>query len=453
MDTGDPPSKRRCLETSREIYQDHQKSLQLHCQIEECYASKCLCDIGEKDLQKYVSLSLSKVSQWQNGSAESENSSCVLFLSFLTWLCQTFHEELSSGLVCSAIHSISGFILDSDQIKDVPNLLKSEEDTIRMSAVQALVHLVPLYHCGFDGQSSGSSSLVEQILTESFSEAAESRTHQGDRGRSELSAADAVGGMDAVSLDFDDFFGGGLSSHAAVNQQSAPYSQLSDSLKHKSALVSVLTGLVAHSESSREDAASGDRDRQKEGDCEKTELGEDVLCQETEIKYMVMRMMEPNWPKFTRHLEEVLTHQSNTIPGQVYLSEGFKLWENLLSVRGNLSFSKSRVFSQGLTSCVASLSLECPASVWRSVLDCVSECLCYGTTLALQSIPPQEPCDIAHTIIRLVRFNKFLSQVPCRRGDLGALSGDTNEDYDRGLVQKVVLLVLKCVALTTREAR
>ena len=453
MDTGDPPSKRRCLEPSREIYTDPQKCLQLHCQIEECYASKCLCDIPEKDLQKYVSLNLSKVSQWPNGSAESENSSCVLFLSFLTWLCQTFHEELSSGLICSAIHSISAFILDSDQIKHIPNLLKSEEDTIRMSAVQALINLVPLYHCGFDGQSTGSSSLVEQILKDSFieDEAAGIRTHQGDRGRSELCAANAVGGMDGASLDFDDFFSGGLSSHAGVSQQSAPYSQLSDSLKQKSALVSVLTGLVAHSESSREDAVSGDR--QKEGNCEKTELGEDVLCQEIEIKYMVMKVMEPKWLKFTKHLEEVLTHHSNTIPGQVYISEGFKLWENLLSVRGNLSFSKSRVFSQGLTSCVSSLSLECPASVWRSVLDAVSECLCYGTTLALQSIPPQEPCDIAHTIIRLVRFNKFLSQVPCRHGDHGALSGDTNEDFDRGLVQKVVLLVLKCVALTTREAR
>ena len=42
----------------------------------------------------------------------------------------------------------------------------------------------------------------------------------------------------------------------------------------------------------------------------------------------------------------------------------------------------------------------------------VSECLCYGTTLALQSVPPGEPCELAHTLIRMVRFNKFLSQVP-----------------------------------------
>ena len=454
MYRGDPPSKRRCLGTSHENDQDHQKCLQLHCQIEECYVYKCLCDIQEEDLRKYVTLNLLKVCQWHNGCSDSENTSCVLFLSFLTWLCQTFHDELSSGFVCSAIHSISAFILDSDQLKYVPNLLRSDEVSIRRSAIQALVHLLPLYHCGFDGKSIGSVSLVEQILKEAVSEAAESCTQNRDRRGTEPSAADAIGGTDAyasTSIDFGDLFGGGLSSHSAVNQQIDPLAQQDDSLSHKSALVSVLTGLFAHSESPREDAAIVDR--QKGGNCDKNELGEDVLCQEIEIKYMVMMKMEPNWPIFTRHLEKVLTQHSKTVPGQVYLSEGFKLWENLLTVRGNLSFSKSRVFSQGLASCVASLSLDCPASVWRSVLDAVSECLCYGTTLALQSIPPQEPSDIAHTIIRLVRFNKFLSQVPCRRGCHGALSGDTNEDFDRGLVQKVVLVVLKCVALTTREAR
>ena len=451
MDSGEPPTKKLCLslgKLSREIHQQHQECLQLHCQIEQCYASKCLCDIREKELQKYVSLNLSKVSH--NDPPEPDDTSCVLFLSFLTWLCQTFHEELATGFICSAIHGISSFILDCDQLKYLPSLLKSEDDTIRFSAVQALVNLVPLYHCGFDGKSSCSSLLLDHILKEAVTEE-DRRRVVGDRRGTGLSAADAVEGMETASLDVEDFLGGGCSSHTVNNQNPSSVAQQIGSLTHKSAAVSVLTGLVAHTESSREDAASGDRN--KVSSCKKTELGEDVLCQETEIKCFVIKKMEPVWPHFTRNLEDVLSYHSTTVPGQVHLSEGFKLWENLLSVRGNLSFSKSRVFSRGLTSCVSSLSLECPASVWRSVMDAVSECLCYGTTLALQSIPPQEPCDLAHAIIRLVRFNKFLSQVPCKREDMGALSGDSNEGFDRGLVQKVVLLVLKCVALTTREAR
>ena len=58
MYRGDPPSKRRCLGTSHENDQDNQKCLQLHCQIEECYVYKCLCDIQEEDLKKYVTLNL-----------------------------------------------------------------------------------------------------------------------------------------------------------------------------------------------------------------------------------------------------------------------------------------------------------------------------------------------------------------------------------------------------------
>merc|ERR1712179_444783 len=62
--------------------------------------------------------------------------------------------------------------------------------------------------------------------------------------------------------------------------------------------------------------------------------------------------------------------------------------------------------------------------------------------------------------IRLVRFNSFLSLVPYKTStgfggsavsDLDSTDGD--EVYDKGLVQKMVLIVLKCVALTTREAR
>ena len=60
----------------------------------------------------------------------------------------------------------------------------------------------------------------------------------------------------------------------------------------------------------------------------------------------------------------------------------------------------------------------------------------------------------------MVRFNSFLSLVPYKSStgfggsavsDLDPTDGD--EVYDKGLVQKMVLIVLKCVALTTREAR
>jgi hypothetical protein len=57
---------------------------------------------------------------------------------------------------------------------------------------------------------------------------------------------------------------------------------------------------------------------------------------------------------------------------------------------------------------------------------------------------------------RLVRFDNFLSRVPYKQSlGFGGEAGScpTHQDYDRGLVQKIILVMLKCVALTTREAR
>jgi hypothetical protein len=66
---------------------------------------------------------------------------------------------------------------------------------------------------------------------------------------------------------------------------------------------------------------------------------------------------------------------------------------------------------------------------------------------------------------RLVRFDNLLGRVPHRQslgfgGQAGGVGfgggqagGVPDHDYDRGLVQKLILVLLKCVALTTREAR
>jgi len=64
-----------------------------------------------------------------------------------------------------------------------------------------------------------------------------------------------------------------------------------------------------------------------------------------------------------------------------------------------------------------------------------------------------------------VRFDNLLGRVPHRQslgfgGQAGGVGfgggqagGDPDHDYDRGLVQKLILVHFKCVALTTREAR
>ena len=74
------------------------------------------------------------------------------------------------------------------------------------------------------------------------------------------------------------------------------------------------------------------------------------------------------------------------------------------------------------------------------------------------TLPTLHFTSLTINFTRLVRFNKFLSQVPYKQslgfgGNAGLEREVTGDEYDKGLVQKMVLIILKCVALTTREAR
>lgn len=184
--------------------------------------------------------------------------------------------------------------------------------------------------------------------------------------------------------------------------------------------------------------------------CEGVEVGEETLCQEVAVRCSVVRCMEGVWPQFTSSLLQSLQSPSSS-HAQVYLTEGFRLWQHLLSARTSLSFLSSRPFSPLLPPCLPLLLPSTPPPVWRAVLDTVNEVLCYGTTLALMSSPPEEPCQLAHSLIRLVRFHSFLSRIPHALSS--GFGGESSPAWDRGLVCRAVLIVLKCVALTTREAR
>lgn len=190
--------------------------------------------------------------------------------------------------------------------------------------------------------------------------------------------------------------------------------------------------------------------------CHPSLLGEESLCQDVAVRCSVVRALDPHWAAFTSSLLSCLRQQPSSPTAQVFLTEGFRLWQSLLSSRTNLSFISCRPFSSSLPACLPLLSPSTPATVWKAVLDTVSQELCYGTTLGLQSIPPEEPCQLAHCIIRLVRFSSFLPLVPHSSSPGFGGSASTSPSptaWDRGLVHSIVIIVLKCVALTTREAR
>ena len=99
MASEEPERKRLCLEPQELVPPvfSSQQNLQNICdQIEQCYPNKCLCDLKESDLKYYVTENLNQLSKCDTLLPE-QSSSVLLYLSFTSWLCQTFHDQLSSG--------------------------------------------------------------------------------------------------------------------------------------------------------------------------------------------------------------------------------------------------------------------------------------------------------------------------------------------------------------------
>ena len=368
MGTEEPVRKRICFGVAENSEEN------IETKIENCYPFKCLCCIKSEDLKSYVDQNFEELSQNPN----------LVFLSFLTWLGQTFHDQLSSGFVCSEVQKTAAYVLGKTcELHQVFQLLSSSDESVQFSTVQCLTALLPLCHCGLESSSNISSTLVEKLLSELIGNNSAS-THNPTSELDSLTVGEA-----AMLDDDDDMFG----HYVPATTQAVT----NDDMRYKSSLVSVLSGLVTHSDRSADDTGVT-----VTRSCHRTELDEDDMCQETQIKCMVFKIIEPVWTKFTQLLIRHLGSRHMNTDTEVFLCESFALWQNLISVRANLSFVESRGLSSDLATCLSQLGDTTPGPVWRSVLGAVSECLCYGTTLGLQSIPPQEPCNLAHTFIRWV---------------------------------------------------
>ena len=95
---------------------------------------------------------------------------------------------------------------------------------------------------------------------------------------------------------------------------------------------------------------------------------------------------------------------------------------------------------------------------WKQ-LDVLNEVLCYGSTLAIQSDIPVEASEIAQRLLRRAQSVTFFEEFDIPSSPVG-IAGNakiTCRDEDKALnmpvLQKVVILYLKAVAVVVREAQ
>lgn len=232
------------------------------------------------------------------------------------------------------------------------------------------------------------------------------------------------------------------------------------------------------SSSSLSTAQQSHNKTQEPDDCHFVTLTDSESFDTTEIKRETIKILENKWPALVQTMSNLIgSHRS--IYAETCALTFLSLWENIISVKTNLSVVETQPFHGQLDKFENLLCTHLPPIVYKQILALFNEALCYGSTLALQDLLPDETCSLAHQIVRHVKDFRILDFLPRQRPNenLGGFGGDNCKHveyapmalapvqqwvppvpaaplaFDRTLLQKMTLLVLKAVAVTVKEIR
>jgi len=208
--------------------------------------------------------------------------------------------------------------------------------------------------------------------------------------------------------------------------------------------------------------------------CQFVTLTDSESFDTTHIKCVTIKQLENKWPALVETMTTLITqHQANVYAEPCALTF-LGLWENIISVKTNLSVVETLPFYSHLDK-FADLFRTHPSAlsstIYKHMLALFNEALCYGSTLALQDLLPEETCSLAHQMVRHVKDFRILEHLPRTQDTVSDFGSTTRIEYkvnsfdlvpradvtaatfDRCLLQKMTLLVLKCVAVTVKEIR
>ncbi|XP_058171590.1 protein lines [Anopheles ziemanni] len=214
----------------------------------------------------------------------------------------------------------------------------------------------------------------------------------------------------------------------------------------------------------------------------------------TRIKFETINILGGKWSALVKHISSLIRAQANSSSAAVMVATEtciltfLRLWESIISVKANLSVVETQPFHSQLDNFQLLLLVTKNAVIYRQMLTLFNEALCYGSTLALQDLIPEEVGSLAHNIVRSVKDYRILdkmpkssysnhlgflgyqgqmvryqdrrlqrvvsdSMTPPSAGGSATVAAASETCYDRTLLQKMALLVLKAVAVIVKEIR
>ncbi|XP_065368200.1 protein lines [Calliphora vicina] len=204
----------------------------------------------------------------------------------------------------------------------------------------------------------------------------------------------------------------------------------------------------------------------------------------THLKCITIKILENKWPALVKNMSSLIANHLDVENAENCILNFLQLWENIISVKANLSIVETLPFYAQLDKFELLLNQNLSCTVYKQMLCLFNEALCYGSTLALQDMLPDETCMLAHQIVRHVKDFRILESLPRRQpenivgligfkrkpvnyglnslqhqfghlndGSENALNSSDVIEMDKTILQKIVLLVLKSIAVTVKEIR
>ncbi|XP_055592419.1 protein lines [Uranotaenia lowii] len=230
------------------------------------------------------------------------------------------------------------------------------------------------------------------------------------------------------------------------------------------------------------------------------------------IKCETISILGNKWPALVKNISVMIRAVSQPQHAQTLTAVAtetciltfLQLWESIISVKANLSVVETQPFQSQLDHFQLLLLSTKNSVIYKQMLSLFNEALCYGSTLALQDFIPEEVGSLAHNVVRSVKDHRILDKMPKStyssplgfvgyRGQLlryqddrlsldqdqsgranpaaagpqpgsstsssssgpsSAVNTHSNSSrFDRTLMQKMALLVLKAVAVIVKEIR
>ncbi|KAG5673285.1 hypothetical protein PVAND_003345 [Polypedilum vanderplanki] len=263
------------------------------------------------------------------------------------------------------------------------------------------------------------------------------------------------------------------------------------------------------SQSARSSETSGHNSPIANG-CHYVQLTDSESFDTTHIKCITIKILENKWPALVKNISTLITELStanfrqqmnrssnsgssgnNNTTTRLNNAENciltfIALWESIISVKTNLSVIETLPFYAHLVNFELLLNQSLPCTIYKQMLQLFNEALCYGSTLALQDLLPEETCSLAHQIVRHVKDYRILESMPRQTNHITSESDDnlktligqncesviisphsfdtrlpststvdsnSSVTFDKSLLQKMTLLVLKSVAVSVKEIR